>query len=261
MNTSDNSKKIFVFDIDGTIIEKNEPVNNLMNELFKKIITNGHTLVFATARSLRGVAHVLPKWCLQQTIIYCNGAFAKKNNNIIFSNTINPNTAVNILKYIKEYTPYYVELGDSYFHPTDFNNMFYNILKMEAPNELVTNKNVLLNKSIYKIVILETKNKEYINAISKCFNDVKLYNHSDGKIDIVKNNCSKWNALSNILSKKIHSSNIISFGNDINDYELFSNSSFSVAMNPQSEQLKKVANKIIPIYDLQAMEQIILQFC
>lgn len=260
MSINEYLKKVFVFDIDGTIIEKNEPVNQLMIETFKKIVANGHTVIFATARSLRGVAYVLPKWCLERTIIYCNGAFAENKRNLIYSNTIHANTTMDILKFIDKYDiPYYVELGDSYYHPKNCNHSFYDVLKMEGPNELLIDKNELFNKLIYKIVILETKNKKYINTIGKNFDDVKLYNHSNGTIDIVKKDCSKWNALSNVLSESLHSSNIISFGNDINDYELFINSTFKVAINPQNEQLRRVANKIIPTYDLSAIKETIIQ--
>lgn len=253
-----HSKMVFVFDIDGTIIEKNEPISSMANEIFNKVISSGNILFFATARSIRGVKKVLPKWCFDYNIIYCNGAFSTLNRNLIFSDPIKSNNIEHILNLLIRYNiVYYIEFGDCYYHEKRFQNSFFNILKDEAPNELLKSKLDFANKPIYKIVLLSNMTDEFIRELKELNMAVKLYFHSDGSIDIVSNTCSKWNALSNILNDDY---NIISFGNDINDYELLKNSFFSVAVQPKNNELIPVANKIITKFNLNDIRDIVDNF-
>lgn len=248
-------QKIFVFDLDGTIIENNEPLDSSMNGFLKEMVDNGHTIIFSTSRSVRGVSFVLPKWCLNQIIIYCNGAFAKNDKRFIFENPIDADLVQEILIDIEAMNiPYYLEFGDYYFHPINIRHTFYDILKMEGSKEQITNKDIIYNKPVYKIVILEKRDFEkYTEKVEKYSKLLKMNSYLDGSIDITAKDCSKWSALSHILANKINASDVVSFGNDVNDYELLKNSTYSIAINPQNEDIKSVANKIIPSFDLKSI--------
>lgn len=261
MNKS-HSKKVFVFDIDGTIIKENEPISSIANEIFNKVVSSGNMLFFATARSIRGVKKVLPKWCLRYNIIYCNGAFSTANNNLNFSDPIKDNNMEHILNLLIKYNiVYYIEFGDCYYHEKEVDNSFFKTLKDEAPYELLEkNKLDLENKPIYKIVLLSNMTEEFIKELKKLNLKIKLYFHSDGSIDIVSNTCSKWNAISNILNEAKGTYDIISFGNDINDYELLKNSFFSVAVEPKNDELIPIANKIITKFNLNDIRDIVDHF-
>jgi len=63
-------EKIFVFDIDGTLIKSNEEIGVIISESFDKILKNGNRLILATARSIRGVRHVIPDKYLDNTNIF-----------------------------------------------------------------------------------------------------------------------------------------------------------------------------------------------
>ncbi|SFR67983.1 HAD-IIB family hydrolase [Anaeromicropila populeti] len=255
-------KKIFVFDLDGTIIENNQPLDNSINDVLKKLICCGHHIIFSTARSIRGAAHVLPEWCQRHTIIYCNGAFAEQNKKLIFSTPIASDRIANLLEIVDlTGNPYYVELGHYFYHPDSQHHSFYNSLQLEGPADYIQDKSILFEKPVYKIVILENQKQTNFRQLLSlhAFHNLEMYYHSDGSIDIVAENCTKWTALSHILGS--HTAyDIISFGNDINDIDLLKYSTFGIAVNPQCEQLKQIADKVLDFQGSHHLINTILDF-
>ena len=249
-----------MFDLDGTIINNNEKLDPYLENCFYDLICKGHTIIFSTARSVRGVKYVLPKWCLDNLIIYCNGSFAEKKGELIYSEPINSSLVLKILENIDNLDiPYYLEMGHNYYHTESLYHDFYKQLKCESPNERIFNKKELIDKPIYKVTLLEHKKSfNSFDIIQDDRDELHIYEHFDGAIDVVSKKCTKWNALSNIIHNEMQIGDVISFGNDINDYELLKNSHYSIAVNPQNEKLKLIANQIIPSFDVHAIGKILM---
>ena len=62
------------------------------------------------------------------------------------------------------------------------------------------------------------------------------YQHADKTVDIINCNASKWAALSHVAHSLFQNDwQVISFGNDSNDYEILGKATLGVIMNPELE--------------------------
>lgn len=68
----------FVFDLDGTICFKGQPLQTDILAAFEQLEEDGHEVVFASARPIRDMYPVLPKYYWHHRMIDGNGAFIFK---------------------------------------------------------------------------------------------------------------------------------------------------------------------------------------
>lgn len=226
--------KIFAFDLDGTILQ-NSSIESDMVTILKKL-NEKHLLTFATSRSIRGIKAVLPDYLLKDALqVLCNGALVLFQNKVLYEATIS-HEEIKLLQSFLESNriQYYVEFGNAYYIPGYGNHPFFEELKSEAPNEIVSSPVDFSCYHIYKIAILSTNNELLISELAASYSDkLHWYQYSDNTMDIVSKNASKWNALSNAANALFQENwDTISFGNDTNDYELLKNASLGVTMNP-----------------------------
>ena len=143
--------KEFIFDLDGTIIFNNKILSRCLCEKFEDMIKLGHKLIFATARSIRGVKKVLPEFLYQHPVIFCNGAFAFHGMDLVYSCPIDSDLAKDIVRFLDENgLLYVVEFGDAYYHPK-LEHEYFKVLRSEAQNELIHSISDIENRNIYKI--------------------------------------------------------------------------------------------------------------
>lgn len=228
--------KIFVFDLDGTLLV-NDVLSSQMLHLLQKA-NEKHILVFATSRSLRGIQSVLPDTLLNDSIqILCNGAFAIFHDKQICSTTISLNDLEKFYSTLNSHKiQYYFELGNRFYVPPYGKHSFYNQLKSEAPNELLTNLTDDNKRSVYKISILDKLDSNNIEILNDLSPTLQYYKYSDGTIDIISSNVSKWTCLKNIQKTLFNKEfETIAFGNDSNDYDMLNSATLSFAIDSNHE--------------------------
>ncbi|WJV29977.1 HAD hydrolase family protein [Rossellomorea sp. AcN35-11] len=72
----------FVFDLDGTICFKGEPLSKEICQALDACMEKGHEIIFASARPIRDLLPVLPKDYHGFRMIGGNGAFTYENEKV-----------------------------------------------------------------------------------------------------------------------------------------------------------------------------------
>ena len=229
--------KIFEFDLDGTILHGNSIPDELITTLSK--LNERHFLSFATSRSFRGVRSVVPETLLRESLqIVCNGAIAIFQGKNLFEAAISFPEVEDIQSFLESRKiNYYLELGKSYFAPDYVSHPFLEQLKKEAPDEMVSEGLVPEKHTVYKIAVLDRQNNELLHYLEKKYSlTLHYYQHADKTVDIINCNASKWAALSHVAHSLFQNDwQVISFGNDSNDYEILGKATLGVIMNPELE--------------------------
>lgn len=254
------SKTCLIFDLDGTIIFENAPLNPKLEAMLTSLARKGHELVFATARSLRGVRVILPDELLQCRLILCNGAFAWYSHRVIYADPIEKEVVVAMSTLLDhENICYVIECGNAYYHPSG-QHTFFDVLHNEAQAEKLPSLGAALQKPVYKISILEpgwSKDEAHIlKRLQQDTSSVMLVRHADGGCDLINRKTSKWNCFTNILDVSGFS-RLMCFGNDDNDVEMFEHIHDSVLVG-NHRVLSRKATHIINETDPQDIEDQLL---
>ncbi|SES78400.1 HAD-IIB family hydrolase [[Clostridium] polysaccharolyticum] len=236
-------EKIFVFDLDGTIAINSKIENSIIVKL-NQLMKNGHMVLFATSRSIRGAKAVLPKEFINNILLLCNGAFVLEKNQIVLSNYIEQKTCINLCSFLEKYQiQYYLELGNAVYVPSYVEHPFISVLKDEGKDENIYTELFNISNKAYKISLLEPISDVVQDKLDKLCSRIQYFVHSDNTVDIVANNCSKWKMLKRFLkSKNITDYKIIAFGNDSNDIELIKNANIGISVKSNNDTLVKLAD-------------------
>ncbi|WP_242225375.1 HAD-IIB family hydrolase [Bacillus cereus group sp. BfR-BA-01380] len=213
----------FVFDLDGTICFKGQPVSEKLLIALEKLVAQGNEVIFASARPVRDLLPVLHKRFHQYPMIGGNGSMIARKGKIISTVSFDEETLANIVQLLRTYHVSYLIDGDwdyAYTGPAT-----HPILNNLDPQNHA--KNVKLDKlqSIVKILMLTSDNMEEVKEqLSKM--DVVVHSHgNEGVLDVSPNGIDKWSGLQQLGVKE---GDYIAFGNDANDITMFQRAMYSV---------------------------------
>jgi len=244
--------KIIFTDIDGTLSNSKREITKETSLEIKKATEKGIIVVLCSGRNNRYVYNYSKKSNASNYIICCNGAevFDYKNNKHITSHNIDKTKIKKIWDFclhndlgcvlncqnIRYSTPYraieeldkkIVEdistINDKVFQIVTYG---YNYDKMKKLEDFVNNQ---------KLQVINVSNS-YLNQDS-----------SQGHFffDIVNHNINKGTAVKELLQYlNIKKEQSIGFGDHINDFDLFSEVGFKVAMGNANQKLKEQADYI-----------------
>lgn len=246
--------KAVISDLDGTLLNSEHKISEYTKEVIKKVIGQGVKFVIATGR------HHIDALCFKNQLgadsylVSSNGSKVHdKDNKEIIAHNIPRNLTEKLIdlkvsdeivrgiyigdkwyteKYMKEFGEYHKESG---FAPEviDFNELkgqeiakiFYISDSVEAINEL--------EKEI-------RKNKEFVENFN-------ITASLDNCLEVMIKNATKGNAVAEIMEREgIPLSEVIAFGDGLNDKEMLQVVGKGVVMGNASEKLKK----ILPDYEV-----------
>ncbi|MEW4305635.1 HAD-IIB family hydrolase [Rossellomorea marisflavi] len=204
----------FIFDLDGTICFKGNPLSPSITRALQQLEADGHRIVFASARPIRDMLPVLPKPFHNETLIGGNGALISENGNITFSRAFSPAIVETLITTLHEHQATYLIDGEwdySYTGRAD-----HPILTNLDPHRLAKNIPVSEHPSIVKLLILSAIEKEILlEKLGEM--DVVLHLHAqEDVIDCSPNGIHKRAALTHL-----NITDYIAFGNDANDITMF----------------------------------------
>lgn len=213
----------FVFDLDGTICFKGQPISERLLVSLEKLVAQGHEVIFASARPIRDLLPVLHERFHQYPMIGGNGSMIAMKGKIISTISFDEGTLANIVYLLKFYNVSYLIDGDwdyAYTGPTT-----HPILNNLDPERRA--KNVKLDKlqSILKILVLTSDNMEAVKEQLSNMNVVVHSHGNEGILDISPNGIDKWSGLQQL---GVEEKEYIAFGNDANDITMFQHAMYSV---------------------------------
>ena len=240
---------LFVFDLDGTLLNSKKEISESNKKAVQKLYLAGHKIVIATARPPRSIDSKIKKIGVPTDNIYYNGALVRCFDGVTFSHFIEKNIFKEVFYYIKENDKSAVvsiEDNDTWF--SCFNFDFKNFYSVKDGPEIITEAE-LLQKNPNKILINSYSDLNYLN---EKFNNICNVIETDSRtlIQIMDKNTSKEKSIDEISKKyKISSNDIYCFGDDYNDIEMFKFCKNAVAMGNAISELKIIAKFVTDTND------------
>ena len=215
--------KMIAFDLDGTLLNDKKEISKYTEDILNNIDIKK---VIVTTRIKNNTKCVTDKVNIDG-IVCSNGAKVIVDNNVIFESFISKQNYKNIIKMV-------------------FNqdkNAIIRVYGSEIIDIKFDNKNTLVN-NIEKIsVYIENKNK--INEVLKKLSNYHVDFVENKYIIITNKEVSKYQSLMRILdNEKIKKDEVIYFGDDLNDLEIFKKMSLVVAPVNSHEKILNEATFI-----------------
>ncbi len=250
---------LFVFDLDGTLLNSKKEISESNKNAIQKLYLAGHTIVIATARPPRSIDYKIQKIGVPTENIYYNGAIVKCVDGSSFSNSIDKNIFKNIFLDIKENDQAAVisiEENDRWFSCLCFD--FKSFFSVSEYPEIIS-EIALLQKNPNKILVNSYSKSDYLK---EKYNTTCNILETDSKtlIQIMDKTASKEKAISEIVKKyKMSSNDIYCFGDDYNDIEMFKYCKNSVAMGNAISELKSIAMFITDTNDNDGVAKFLIE--
>lgn len=271
MSIKKNKQKLFVFDLDGTLLNSNSKIIEENIEALQKAKNKGHILTFATGRNYIFSRDVLNDyWDLFDYYIGCNGAilhyiFDRKYKNI--SKSIDLSIVDYLINYLKEngggiqistvwkiYSDVYIT-NDKQWFATKENIKYFK--QYPSPEQITDDE----KKSIIQISVHLEENKVRKfkdEMINKYGNEYNLYITSKYNVDINISGLSKLKGIKHIVNKEnISFENVYIFGDSQNDIEGLKYYNNTFAMGNAFDEVKKSAKFVIEDNNTNAIAKIV----
>ncbi|MEH6941065.1 HAD-IIB family hydrolase [Bacillus sp. JJ722] len=229
----------FVFDLDGTICFKGQPIREKILNTLDYLTKAGHEVIFASARPIRDMLPVINKRFHHYTMIGGNGSLISKERKVVYSNAFSTESVNGIMQLIEDFDATYLIDGKWDYAYTGSNN--HPILQNLDTEKLANLVHVDALSSIVKILILtSTDNEQLISKLSEL--DVFVNIHSNENIiDISPKGINKWSAL---MELGIEQGTYVAFGNDTNDISMFENAMHTVMVGYHTQLAPYAAETI-----------------
>lgn len=251
--------KAIVLDLDGTLLDSQKKVSERNRKAILECLKKGIKVIFATARAPRSVKVFLPHE-LQDiaTMIYYNGALVV-DNALSYRQHYPIESAITneIIEFVITHQAdacLSVESEDTWYSNKTLD---YNKTMNAIVNPIVVPLNELKKVSASKLLIsqythYEKLQKQFAHKVSTICTDTGTLTQ------IMAKGVSKERAVREICAQNnISMGNIMVFGDDWNDLELFYTCGFPIAMGNAIPELKNTAYFITDTNDEDGVAQVL----
>ncbi|WP_195576572.1 HAD-IIB family hydrolase [Paenibacillus sp. 1001270B_150601_E10] len=244
----------FVFDLDGTICFKGNPVSATIMHTLAGLTAAGHDVIFASARPIRDLLPVIDKAFHSYPMIGGNGSIVAKDGTIYSTVHFSDEERIQLLAYIASFNATYLADGTwnyAYTGPDD-----HPILRNLDPEQRA-NKVVIDDlHPLMKLLILTASNMELLEEKLHSLNVVIHSHGKEGVIDISPAGIHKWSGLQQL---GVEEKSYIAFGNDANDISMFQHAKHAVMIGHHDKLAPYASEAIAMDGDLEAVEENIVQ--
>jgi Cof subfamily protein (haloacid dehalogenase superfamily) len=252
-----NAIQMVVLDLDGTLLNSNREVSERNLRAVLDCYAHGIDIIFATARPARSVRLLLPEALLKLgCLIYYNGAHTVDSYHAEEEHVVIDTLIVNDL-----YQAIAARNPDGFIcfevQDTIFSDRKVNLEQMAVfgvPDD-VPLPQVLSMEEIHNLrpskLLFPYENNIY-RELADSFSDKVKVIVTDGQklIQIMNASVSKAAALQNVLRRRgVNAEQVMVFGDDYNDLELFDLCGFPVAMGNAIVELKRKSAQITETND------------
>ena len=238
-NSQESWKMDFVFDLDGTICFRGQPVSDKILDALAELTEKGHQVIFASARPIRDMLPVLRGDFHRHVLIGGNGSLISDRGEIVHSAAFSPEEFIEITRLIDEFEATFLIDGDwdyAYTGPAD-----HPILQNVDPEKLADRVALDTLASVVKILILTSRDHgQLAERLTQL--DVYVNRHGNEEVlDISPKGIHKWSALKTLGIEK---EGYVAFGNDANDITMFENAVHTVMIG-HHDQLAPLAKESV----------------
>lgn len=256
-------KKLYVSDLDGTLLDSNAVLSEKTAEILNNLIDNGMNFTFATARSAASALEIMAGLKLEMPCILMNGVsiYDTKKDTYIKNEYIQFEDAVLVADAFESHNlyPFMYKIEEDVLFAlyTQFSNdtmeEYYRIRhdKYKKPFDRCDDFREHAKTGVVYFTLCDSFEKllpvkEEIEKIS----DVKfefykdVYHKEYWFLEIFSRNASKYNAVK-FLREYGGFDHVTAFGDNLNDIPLFEASDRKIAVQNAKDELKNLADCII----------------
>lgn len=263
--------KIFVIDLDGTLLNSNHEISEPNALAIKNRQVNGDRIIIATGRALFDAKYLLNKYEIKDcSIIASNGAeieYSKQIKQTQDRQSISFQTSQKIFKYLYEknvYVQVYLKdkillqqgseerLLEQAFTQKNIDATFeYQTFETSINAQLsqfgvVTVEQISLQdlKDVIKFMILspDTKMLEYIKNNFQSYDSCEVSSSGHYNIEVMLSGTSKGRALQTLIAAQgMNMEDTVAIGDNQNDLSLFQVAKFGIAMSNAESSIKRIA--------------------
>ncbi|HIP92771.1 MAG TPA: HAD family hydrolase [Thermotoga sp.] len=247
------SYKVFVFDLDGTLMNDNEEIPEKNVEALKKLIKR-FEVVIASGRMLISILKVEKKYFGIElpTIAYNGGMIYIPGEGIVFEKNLETVLAREILQDLRKMKIHrQIYINDTLYVEEDNEKVREYAKHSDVDYYVVKDLLALIEKKgPTKILAIDEENVLDVikkNLREKYKNGVKIFKSFPTYLEFVPQNVDKGVGL-RYLRKRFNwkKEEIVSFGDNENDIAMFRESGLKVAVANAVEDLKEVADIVSP---------------
>lgn len=244
--------KMIITDLDGTLLNEEKKASSSTKQYLKELKNKGYIICLDTGRTIKRATFAIDDPTFVNYIIANNGAYIYDvdNNKCLYKSIIKDETVKELfLSYINDFNTFEMNSDDYIYRYYLQSEPSYPYVKR------VTNKDDLIKNinNIYNITIRfnnEIKTIEFLENLKNNYQDIYAFIMQDSFsnqkwITLMNKEVNKFNGIK-ILSNKLNidNSEIIAFGDGLNDIEMLENVGCGVAMHNALESVKKVSKYI-----------------
>lgn len=222
--------KIIFFDIDDTLrVKETGYMPDSIPRVFDKLREQGILTGIATGRNFYGVVPEI-KALKPDFFVTANGSYViDSSDQLIYNSPLPKSTVASILSWLRASDSDYVFYGSDDVVASDWNDVVANAIS-PVYGELAVKPDYHETHDVYQVLSLSDHDAELVlpDELATEVRQVRWHPHSS---DIVPIAGSKADGVSRVLTQLgLTPENVMNFGDELNDLELFEFGGISVAM-------------------------------
>ena len=238
--------KMIVSDMDGTLLNSNHEVSDRFFKLYRELKKKGILFVAASGRQYNSMASKLAPIKDDIIIIAENGAYAKKQDEVLLTTPIGAANIDVVLSHISNVEGAHPVLCTKDNAYVDGNSdKFLKVLGEYYSEFEIIQDRTLATGEVLKIAIYHFENSEqYVYpAVQQLEDQLKVKVSGSNWVDVSHTNAHKGYALQQVMETyKIGNNELVVFGDYNNDLEMLALSDYSFAMANAHPNVLKAAN-------------------
>lgn len=239
------TKKLILFDIDGTLLDHEKKLPVSAKEAVKSLKEAGHEVAIATGRAPYFFQDLREELAIDSFVCF-NGQYVEVDNEVIYKNPLDRTFLVELMDYASLQKHPLVFMGAELMKTTiDYHTGIEDALaslKAGATHPEL-NANYFNEADIYQtLVFCEEHEEAHYRTNMRNLNFIRWHDYS---LDVLPLGGSKAQGIEKLMEKKgFTKDQVYAFGDNLNDIEMLQYVGHGVAMGNAPEVVKKVAKYV-----------------
>ena len=240
--------KLWISDIDGTLMNYDGSVTKRMTELIKKINNSDTKLVLATGRMFMGANHARKQFRINTPVVCYQGAVVRTENEILWQSPIKDELVPEIIDYLRRKKIHtHLYCFDNLYVEDDNKRIMDEYCNGRGTVYEVVNFNDIKYKDVPKILAI-IEDKDLMESVKKELSEkykgiLTIVQSSTKYLEITDLHASKGEAL-NFLKKywNLSDKDVLASGDQDNDVDMLERAYYRVCVGHNSKKLADIAN-------------------
>ncbi len=239
--------KLWISDIDGTLMNYDGSYSEKMKNVIEKINKSDKKFVLATGRMFMGADFVAKKFNLNSPVVCYQGAVVRTEKEILWSSPVDVKIAREIISYLRTKKIHTHIYNDDVLYVEDDNKRImseycdgrgttYEVLNFDKIKLGCVAKILAVVEDPVLMQKIKKELSEKYRGVLTIVQSSKIY------LEITDKNASKGSAL-NFLKKywNLSDDEVLASGDQDNDVDLLENAGIRVCVGSNSEKMKQIA--------------------